>query len=39
VGPWPLMERFLGALDDLRAADPDAWAGAPRPVWLPGATP
>jgi histidinol-phosphate aminotransferase len=25
VGPWPLMERFLSALDRAREAAPDAW--------------
>jgi histidinol-phosphate/aromatic aminotransferase/cobyric acid decarboxylase-like protein len=25
VGPWPLMERFLEALDAERDADPEAW--------------
>jgi len=26
VGPWPIMERFLNALDRVREAAPNAWA-------------
>jgi histidinol-phosphate aminotransferase len=34
VGPWPLMERFLSALDRVREAAPDAWTVPDRALRL-----